>query len=74
MSDPSPTMRPVQEYVPSRYQRDRELFEAYWSWHIDRYGSEPSSQQSLLCCDWALHLMELWVKESNGSSAINGVS
>ena len=67
-------MRPVEEYIPSRYQRDRELFEAYWSWHMDRYGTEPTTQQSILCCDWAIYLMNQWDKEPNGSSAINGVS
>jgi len=67
-------MQPVKEYIPSRYQQDRELFEAYWSWHLDRYGTEPTTQQSILCCDWAIHLMNQWDKESNGSSAIDGVS
>jgi len=47
----------VTDYIPSRYQRDRELFETYWEWHKDRYGTEPTTQQSLLCCDWALHLL-----------------
>ena len=51
-------MTSLTEYIPSRYQRDRELFESYWSWHLDRYGTEPTTQQSLLCCDWALHLLE----------------
>ena len=74
MSDTTTTMQPVKEYIPSRYQQDRELFEAYWSWHMDRYGTEPTTQQSILCCDWAIYLMNQWDKEPNGSSAINGVS
>ena len=52
------TMTSLQEYIPSRYQRDRELFESYWSWHLESLGTEPTTQQAIHCCDWALHLLE----------------
>ncbi len=46
-----------QEDIDSRYLADKELFLSYRRWHMNRYGTEPSSQQSILCCDWANHIL-----------------
>ena len=60
--------------IPSRYLADRDLFMSYRAWHKNRYGTEPSSQQAILCCDWARHILSnpppKWIE--NGSNKING--
>ena len=62
------------EYIPSGYARDRELFDLFREWNKNRYGTEPSSQQAILCCDWARHILSnpppKWIE--NGSNKING--
>jgi len=45
------------EVKPTRYAQDKEIFQSYRTWYLSRYGTEPSSQQSLLCCDWGLFLL-----------------
>lgn len=52
------TMNKNEEYIPSRFTRDKKIFEMYWAWHKATYHTEPSSQQILVCCDWALHLLK----------------
>jgi len=46
------------DYTPSKFTRDRELFELYRNWHRSYFKSEPSSQQIIVCCEFASYLLE----------------
>ena len=45
------------EYEPSKFTRDRKLFELYKNWHQSYFKSEPSSQQIIVSCEWASYLL-----------------
>ena len=47
-----------EEYISSKFTRDKKLYELYRNWHNSYFKTEPSSQQIIVCCEFASYLLE----------------